>query len=324
MNLNQARLQALLAYLVLKCTTPQTRQHLAFLFWPDSSEGQAYGNLRKALHALRKAVPALDGFLQIKSKTVQWRAEAPLLLDVAQFELQLIAAAQATDAAQIRFHLEAAVGLYTGDLLLNCYDDWIALTREQLRDRFLEALTQLCGELEQAREYPAAIRQANRLLRVDPLHEQTYQRLMRLHMLQGDRAAALRTYHICATTLRQELDVTPNADTQQAYAQLLRLEPPSTMRPPLSPVLPRQSGLVGRKTEWQNLLLTWQRAAAGQAQLVLIVGEAGIGKTRLAEELLWWASHQGAVRRAYACLCRGRQPSLCAGDRMAAQRGDTV
>ena len=68
----------------------------------------------------------------------------------------------------------------------------------RLRALFLEALAQLSDGLEEAREYPAAIRQANRLLRTDPLHEETYRRLMRLHLLNNDRVAALRSYHTCA------------------------------------------------------------------------------------------------------------------------------
>src|SRR5262245_46437868 len=72
----QVRLQSLLAYLLLQRNTPQPRQHLAFLFWPDSSEAQAYSNLRKALHALRSALPEADHFLQIDAKTVQWRPAA--------------------------------------------------------------------------------------------------------------------------------------------------------------------------------------------------------------------------------------------------------
>lgn len=65
----------------------------------------------------------------------------------------------------------------------------------------------LSDELERAGDYAAAIQQANRLLRSDPLREETYRRLMRLYALHGDRAAALRIYYTCATTLQQELGV---------------------------------------------------------------------------------------------------------------------
>src|SRR4249919_325076 len=59
-TIHQARLQSLLAYLVLHRHAPLSRQHLAFLFWPDSSESRAHTNLRQALHLLRSAWPAVD------------------------------------------------------------------------------------------------------------------------------------------------------------------------------------------------------------------------------------------------------------------------
>ena len=64
---------------------PQSRRHLAFIFWPDSNEGQARTNLRRELHNLRQALPNPDQFLNVEMKTLQWRADAPYTLDVAEF-----------------------------------------------------------------------------------------------------------------------------------------------------------------------------------------------------------------------------------------------
>ncbi len=301
---HQARLRSLLAYLVLHRHASQTRQRLAFLFWPESNERQAYSNLRKALSALRGAVPDAKDFLHIDAKVVQWSPASPFVLDVAQFEHHLgeaECAAQNSDRAGVQAQLDRAVALYEGDLLPNCYDDWIVPERERLRERFLLALAQLSEGLEQARDYPAAIRHATRLLRTDPLHEETHRRLMRLHLLNGDRAAALRAYHTCAAILQRELGVTPGPPTQEAYAHLLHLE--------AAPVAPPRQGrrtrdlLVGRQTEWQRLTVVWQQTTGGQAQFVLIGGEPGIGKTRLVEELAQWVAQQGfaaAYARAYA------------------------
>ena len=83
------RLQALLAYLVLHRDTPQSRAQLAFLLWPDSSEGQARTNLRTLLHRVRQALPAADHFLHADGQVVQWRTGAPCTLDVAAFEQAL-------------------------------------------------------------------------------------------------------------------------------------------------------------------------------------------------------------------------------------------
>ena len=84
--LESARAESLLAYLLLHREAPQARQHLAFLLWPDSTEPQARTNLRHVLHNLRRALPDLDRFLTVTPRTLQWRADAPLWLDVAAFE----------------------------------------------------------------------------------------------------------------------------------------------------------------------------------------------------------------------------------------------
>jgi DNA-binding SARP family transcriptional activator len=85
-TVNTPRLQSLLAYLVLHRDAPQARRHLAFLLWPDSNEAQARTNLRHQFHLLRQALPEADHFLQIDAQMLQWRADAPFHLDVAEFE----------------------------------------------------------------------------------------------------------------------------------------------------------------------------------------------------------------------------------------------
>src|SRR5262245_32392936 len=72
-TLSSPRLQSLLAYLLLHRHAPQSRNHLAFLFWPDSTEAQAQTNLRQLLHHLRHALPEADHFLSADNKTLQWR-----------------------------------------------------------------------------------------------------------------------------------------------------------------------------------------------------------------------------------------------------------
>ena len=70
---HQLRLQSLLAYLVIHCKLPHSRQHLAFLFWPNVSEKRARANLRKALYDLRRLLPNLDDIVQIEDHFLQWR-----------------------------------------------------------------------------------------------------------------------------------------------------------------------------------------------------------------------------------------------------------
>ncbi len=223
-DVGTARSQSLLAYLVLHRGATQPRQHLAFLFWPDSTEAQARNNLRQALHQLRHTLADADRFLSADTTTLCWRANAPFSLDVADFERTLGAAdavERAADPAALRATLEQAVSLYRGDLLPSCYDDWILPEREQLHQHCQAALDRLVRLLEEQRDYATAIHHAQRLLRHDPLHEDTYLCLMRLHALNNDRAGALRVYHSCATVLERELGVDPSPATRAAYARLL-------------------------------------------------------------------------------------------------------
>jgi len=106
--------------------------------------------------------------------------------------------------------LTQAVEVYQGDVLPSCYDEWIIPVRDRLRQAFLQALDRLIGLLEGERDYATAISMAQRLLRLDPLHEATYRQLMDLYAASGDRASALRTYHTCTTVLERDLKYAPS------------------------------------------------------------------------------------------------------------------
>jgi DNA-binding SARP family transcriptional activator len=291
--LGSARAESLLAYLLLHREAPQPRQRLAFLLWPDSSEPQARTNLRHLLHNLRRALPDPDRFLEVTPRTLRWRDDAPFWLDVAAFEEGV---ARAEQAGQELPALAEAVGLYGGDLLPSSYDEWLLEERERLRRRYLEALERLAELLEAGREHARAITYAERLLREDPLREATYRLLMRLHDARGDRARALRAYHACAAALERELNVTPSVATRRAYEALL----PSTAAPAAEPATGRTGALgrpplVGRAAQRARLTNLWRAAEGGGAQLVLVTGEPGAGKTRLVEELRSWCAQRGAA-----------------------------
>ena len=302
-QLASVRLQSLLAYLTLHRNAPHPRQHLAFLFWPDATEQQARNSLRQLVHQLRRVWATVDRYLTADASTLSWRGVL-VHSDVAEFEDALSRADEAVrraDTAAERAALEEAVGVYRGDLLPSCYDDWLASEREQLNQRFSRTLDRLIDVLEGRREYRAAIDYAQRRLRHDQLEEEAYRRLMHLHALNHDRASALRVYHACASMLEQELAVEPSPATREAYEGLVRLA--AMPAPALGPALESAPPLVGRQGEWTQLRAAWQRAVSGEAHLVVITGEAGIGKSRLADELYVWAARQGiatAQTRAYA------------------------
>src|SRR5260221_2769153 len=305
-NLNTTRLRSLLTYLVLHRDVPQQRQHLAFLFWPDATEAQARNNLRQLLHQLRQAFPDVEHFLFADAHILHWHPVTPCYLDVAAFEQTLTLADAATrqhDQHALQAALEQADSLYRGELLPDCYDEWILPERDRLRQRHLQVLEQLLRLFEVQGDNVTAIRYAQRLLGLDPLSEDLYRRLMRLFALNNDRASALHVYHTCVTTLQRELGVDPDPATREAYERLMQHETPVIPARAQQTLLAATPMLIGRKQEWQALHEVWHAASAGEPRFVLVTGEAGIGKSRLAEELLLWASQQGAVTaktRSYA------------------------
>ncbi len=286
--LESARARSLLAYLVLHERAPQSRQRLAFLLWPDSTESQARTNLRHLLHTLRSAVPAVAPYLDITPQTIGWHGEGECWTDVAAFEAALSRAAEAEPAGDGELAaLREATGHYTGDLVDGCYDDWLLPERDRYRDRYTWAVRRLAGLLAARNDHAEAVRLGRELLRIDPLREDTYRLLMRVQDAAGDRAAAVRTYHECVSTLRRELGVEPSASTREAYAALMRedRDPPAVTG----------AALVGREAEWLGLAGWWEGAERGEAHLVLVTGEPGIGKTRLVEDFAAWCGHGGAT-----------------------------
>jgi DNA-binding SARP family transcriptional activator/predicted ATPase len=298
---DQPRLQALLAYLLLHRDAPQQRAHVAFVLWPDSTESQARTNLRQLLHHLRRALPRPDRFVTADSVTVGWRPDADCWSDLAAFEEAVARADAAATRDAARGALAEAASHYGGDLLPGCYEEWVLPERERLRQRYLDVLERLTDLLEEELDLRGAIHHAQTLLRHDPLHEATYRRLMRLHALAGERARALRVYHTCATTLERELGVPPSEETRESYLALRSAEEePSGGGAGAVP-------FVGRRDELKRCVGTYREAMDGRATVLLVRGEAGIGKTRLVEQLGMLCTRQGhAVVRARAYPGEGR------------------
>jgi DNA-binding SARP family transcriptional activator len=310
-TVNTSRLQSLLAYLVLHSDTPQSREQLAFLLWPESGESQARTNLRQLLHHLRRALPPDCCFLVTDNHTVQWRRDPSCSIDVAEFDHALALASEAAArgaADEERSRLEEAARLYQDDLLRGLYDDWLLPKREHYRRQLIHLLRRVAALHEELRDYPAAIRHAERLVALDPLAEAHYQLLIRLHALHHDRASALRAFHQCKQVLRRELGVDPDAATRALFDQVLRAEPLAAARAELPPASAESPPpMVGRKTEWEQLVTCWRTTAGSGAHLSLIQGEPGIGKSRLAEELYDWCARQpGTVARARCYAAQGR------------------
>ena len=291
-SLPPKKAQALLAYLGVRPGQPHQRDKLAALLWGEKPDGRARDGLRHALVALRKALGAATApALLVDGQTIQLNAPA-VEVDAAIFEQRV---ADGTPRA-----LEQAADLYRGDLLLGftldepLFEEGLLTERERLREMALEALARLLAQQTETASTERAIQTAVRLLALDPLQEAVHRTLMRLYGRQGRRGAALKQYQICVGALRRELGTEPEGQTKKLYQELLRrpvertIAAPPGRAAPAPPDLPAaETALFGRHAERAQLRAALDATIRGQGQVVTVLGEAGIGKTRLVTTL--WA-----------------------------------
>ncbi|WP_170928836.1 BTAD domain-containing putative transcriptional regulator [Deinococcus hopiensis] len=268
---------ALLAYLAVEGPTP--RALLASLLWPTSSDSVGRNNL---VHLLRRIASMSRSQLTVSN-------EAVALNPAVWTDVGVLTAGEALSA----FRLDGAFLENAAFNELPEFDDWVHLQRERLLQLALRRLNGLRAQAELDGELGLALEYAVRLSELDNLSEETHRHLMRLHYLNGDRGAALSAYRYCTTVLLRELGVQPMPETarlaeeiaQGGQAALLPSRKPNAI--PLS--IQRPPVLVGRDHIWRQM-----EHARDQGHVIFLVGEAGTGKSRLAEEFA--ASHGTYLR----------------------------
>jgi DNA-binding SARP family transcriptional activator len=290
MRLRSRKTQALLAYLALSPGQSHSRDKLATLLWGDRSQSHARSRLRESLFSLRRALdPADPPCLVVGGETLALAADTA---DIDAIGFERLARTDDPDA------LARAADLYRGDLLVGLafrggpFEEWLMAERERLRELAVDALARLLAHQQSAGPAEAALRTALRLSALDPLQEAVHRALMRLYARLGRRGSALRQYQLCVGVLQRELGVEPETDTRQLYQEILRRRhagpgrgtgSPGSVAPPL--IAATATPLIGRGAEMARLREALASARDGHGQLVAIVGEAGIGKTRLVAEL---------------------------------------
>jgi DNA-binding SARP family transcriptional activator len=270
--------QALLAYLAVGPNGAQPRDTLTALLWADVPREQARNSLRQTLFVLRRALaPAAPELIRTDGDVVVVD-RAAMDVDVVAFER--LARAEGPEA------LERAVMLYGGDLLAGLridetsFEDWLAPRREELRALALRGLQRfLEQQLAQGHVQPA-LETATRLLTLDPLQESAHHAAMRLHAEQGNIAAALRQYETYRGIVRRELGREPGVETRDLYHAIRRRGLSSGPAPRI------EIPLIGRSTESDALRQNLEAAWARRTQVVAVLGEAGIGKSRLVDEVV--------------------------------------
>jgi DNA-binding SARP family transcriptional activator len=304
---------ALLVYLAAEGGV-HPRERLAALLWPESDRERARAMLRYTLAALRRALGEHNGASHLIGERDAIGLDAGSDIEIDLHALERAAAptraaalpAQADASAGTEHELlRRAVEHYQGDFLADLalpdapdFDEWVAVRREHLRRQAGRAFDRLARLLADRGELAEAVDVAQRRIALSPVDEAAYRQLMRLRLALGDRPGALRAFEDCRAILAAELEVAPAAETL-ALAERIRLSEPPTPATPRAPDDTRAPGaalegpLVGRADEFGALVEHFHATEGGLAQVVVLRGEAGIGKTRLATEFLAWAAGHG-------------------------------
>src|SRR5215471_13867978 len=302
--ISRRKAAALLAYLACSGRDAHPRDKLSALLWPDVTTARARHSLRQTLTSLRGVLPA--GALRIDDVAVALDPGA-LDVDVVAFD-RLVA--EGTPAA-----LAQAATVYAGDLLAGIdvneaapFEEWLQTEREALHEKALTSFARLLAWQRERNDTAGALQTALRLLALDPLQEVVHRAVMRLQAAHGRRDAALRQYQTCVDLLRRELGVEPEAETKRLYAEILQKraqgsdageEPAANTRvhsgamralEPPEPATP----IVGRAAELSALDRALAERVPGRERVVMLLGEAGIGKSRVIEEFHARARARGA------------------------------
>lgn len=278
------------------------REQLSFLFWSDEPQAKAKRKLTHLLTHLRLALPdpnileiTHDDVLldpnNVWSDTIAFDAlcEARIGSILAKpgphFNLQ--------SQAEV---IEKAVQLYNGSFLngfaiAGCheFEAWIIQQRREYECRYLERLLELLNFYQSQNDYEPAINFAKRYLEVDNLAENVHCKLIELYAAMGDRNAVERQFEQCTAALEQELGISPSPKTWNAYQSVLGHRPPGNLHPPhraeVNSIAKLEIPFTGREELLKQIDQAVNLASMGRGKIILIRGEAGIGKSRLLQQV---------------------------------------
>jgi len=210
--------RALLGYLAAQGGQAVSRERLADLLWPYQGSEQARHSLRNCLLELRKALGP-SGARHLVADFATCRIE-DVVVDLDRFER--------LSRSPNRPELQAAAELYRGEFLADFdidsepFQEWLAAERDRTLALICDILQRLTAAQDGAGEADAAIQSGRRLVALDPLSEFGQRALMRAYARAGRRGEALRQYKSCAETLKRELGVAPDAETQALAHEMAR------------------------------------------------------------------------------------------------------
>jgi DNA-binding SARP family transcriptional activator len=289
------------------------REQITDVLWPHVDTESALNSFGKALHAARRA---LEPELPRRQDSAYLRlADAMLVLNTEHVVIDADRFEQLAEDAIRRRDInayEAALAAYRGELLPeDRYESWCSERRDVLAELRVRLLIETAQVLERQGAYHDAAERLREVLLHDPAREAAHRHLMRLYALMGTPDQAVRQFRVCQDMLRRVLDLAPQPETVSLYDQIiaspLSLQPSAGDRDRIGVHRSSPAGIangrpfVGRERVIQRMLDQLARNDETKAGMIVVSGEAGVGKTRLLEEFANRAREQGAV-----ALCGGR------------------
>jgi|GEM_PF-4186475 len=300
------RQSAVLKYLLIQPGHAASSAIIAGVLWPESDPTAARTNLRSAVYALRRML-ASHG-LEHAIVTERGRLSLPRdvwRIDLDDFERAAVTTLEAPAPDLVA--LRAAIDAYGGPLLPDdLYVPWAEARREQLATAYRALLLRFAASAANAGGDERALLHAERAARQafeqDPADEPAAATLMRLQLHLSRRDDALQTYRRHVDAVGGEGHV--GAELRELAAQAHRDPAPALERntqPPTLWVPPAGPRFVGRELEVARLGDLLDRAFDGNGSTALLIGDAGIGKTRTAAETITEAQDRGALVLAISC-----------------------
>ena len=279
----------LLAYLVLE-EGSHSREEMASLLWGESSEVEARASLRQAVKHLRNRVGGL-----LDSDRARLVLAGPVDCDVHRFREAL----RQDPPRAATFDIPR---FFAGFSVRHAprFEEWIAETRRALLGQYEQVLRELARRALAHGRWREAMDLGDRWLACDPLSDEAARLTIEARYLSGDRGAALARFRQYSAILLQETGCEPS----RSLLGLLKRVEADVSAAPARPVITDEwptraptfeTGLVGREAEWGTLARAWKAARSGSGKVVLVEGEAGMGKSRLADEFLRWVGAEGGM-----------------------------
>ena len=278
------------------------------ILWPDHSPDATRRRLHVRISQLRNALGEKKSLVQTVDGGYIFSLDENCWLDVDEFQTAVVEGSRYQEAGQQSEAVDAyeqARQLYRGDFLAeDLYTDWTFVDREFFCERFITLLIELSECYAQQGRYRLAIARCQDALAHDPIRESMYVRLMLYHYYAGERSQSLQVYERCCRVLANEFSIAPLPSTVELAEQIRSgtlwssrdapRYPPPIYKGRLFevPYALSETPFVGRDREYAWLVEQWQN---DEKQVIFLQGEAGIGKSRLANEFVGYILSQGTT-----------------------------